>query len=65
MQICEGILGYWHYHYSENGAISLCGKPVMKTSIPAEDFGKSFGKHFPKKPTWCKECAAIAKVKGQ
>jgi hypothetical protein len=56
--VTEGIVGMWHYHVSEKDKFSkgLCGAPTMKTSIPLKDWSIPFGEHFPKRPTWCKEC---------
>lgn len=59
--VTEGVSGYWHYHLSDADCNirSLCGKQVMHTSIPPERWGVPFGEHFPKRPTWCQECAAL------
>lgn len=61
MKVTEGILGYWHYHLSTDDSpyIALCGAKVMGTEIQLKDWGVPFGEHFPKRPTWCKECVAL------
>lgn len=58
MRITEGISGFWHYHLSNEGDIgrALCGAVVMPTGMKLKDWGVKFGEHFPKCPTWCKEC---------
>ena len=65
-RVTEGTYGMWHYHISvsedKKFTRSLCGKPAMITSIELSGFGKPFGDQFPKKPTWCAECAKLAKI---
>lgn len=60
--VTEGISGMWHYHLSDPKTFTrgLCGAKTMKTAIEAVDFGKSFGDHFPKRPTWCATCHELA-----
>lgn len=59
--VTEGIQGLWHYHLSDPKTFTrgLCGAQTMKTAIEATDFGKPFGEHFPKKPTWCAKCQQL------
>ena len=61
LQVTEGVSGLWHYHLSEPGRISrgLCEKATMYTAIPLAQWAKPFGEHFPKKPTWCADCAKL------
>lgn len=61
MKITEGILGYWHYHLSEDDSPlkGLCGRQVMPTNMQLKDWGVPFGKHFSKRQTWCKKCEQI------
>jgi hypothetical protein len=64
LRITEGIAGYWHYHFSradDTPTKSLCGKPVMYTSIPLDQWRVPFGEHFPKRPTWCDDCEQMRK----
>jgi hypothetical protein len=63
MKVTEGISGLWHYHLSKDDSKTkaLCGAAVMGTSMRLEDWGKPFGEHFPKKPTYCKECDRLMK----
>lgn len=58
MKVTEGVAGMWHYHLSHDGSKirALCGAPVMATGSQLEDWGLVFGEHFPKRPTYCKEC---------
>ena len=58
MKVTEGISGYWHYHLSQDGKFTgLCGARTMDTSLKLEDWGlQNWGEHFPKRPTFCKEC---------
>lgn len=60
--VTEGISGVWHYHLSDPKTFTrgLCGGQTMKTAIEAADFGKPFGDHFPKRPTWCVNCQQLA-----
>jgi hypothetical protein len=60
--VTEGISGMWHYHLSDPKTFTrgLCGAQTMKTAIEAADFCKSFGDHFPKRPTWCAKCQQLA-----
>jgi hypothetical protein len=60
--VTEGISGMWHYHLSKPAKFTrgLCGAQTMQTAIELADFGKSFGDHFPKKPTWCSKCKQLA-----
>lgn len=59
LEVTEGSHGYWHYHLSTQASPyrGLCGAKVMHTSIRLADWGVPFGEHFPKRPTWCAECA--------
>lgn len=61
MKVTEGVSGMWHHHLSQdnNQAKGLCGANVMRTTINIRDWGIPFGKHFPKKPTWCAECERL------
>mgnify|MGYP001577341219 CR=1 FL=1 len=60
MKVTEGISGLWHYHLRRDGVTTaLCGATVMPTEIKVSDWGVPFGKHFPKRPTWCKKCEQI------
>lgn len=34
----------------------MCGRTVIDTSTRLADWGLAYGKHFPKRPTCCKEC---------
>ncbi len=61
MNIVEGISGLWHYHLSNSITYALCGAQTMRTSMALDEWGKPFGEHFPKRPTWCKECERLAK----
>ena len=58
MKVTEGILGFWHYHLSNDDSPSkaLCGAKVMATSMDLKQWGIPFGEHFPIKPTFCKSC---------
>lgn len=58
MKITEGILGYWHYHLSEDDSptVALCGEKTMRTEMKLESWGIPFGEHFPIRPKWCKNC---------
>jgi len=58
MKITEGVMGMWHYHISfdDEPYRALCGAKVMGTSIPLDQWGKPFGEHFPKRPTYCSGC---------
>lgn len=58
MKVTEGISGYWHYHLSHDNSptYSLCGARVMPTEMPLDNWKVPFGEHFPKRPTFCKEC---------
>jgi len=62
-QLCvtEGVAGVWHYHLShpENWTRGLCGAQTMRTAIKVEDFGKPFGEHFWKRPTFCETCQRL------
>ena len=60
-RIVEGISGLWHYHVAEHGtnAKALCGARTMSTEMKLADWGKPFGEHLPKRPTWCKTCAGM------
>ena len=63
MRITEGISSMWHYHLSRDDKFTegLCGAKTMQTSMNLDQWGIPFGEHFPKKPTWCKECGDRAK----
>lgn len=65
MRVTEGIGGVWHYHISEDAKFTrgLCGAQTMHTAIPIEQWGKKFGEHFPKHPTWCRQCETRAGVR--
>jgi hypothetical protein len=58
VKVTEGVSGLWHYHLSEDDSKTkaLCGATVMNTSTRLEDWGLAYGEHFPKRPTYCKEC---------
>lgn len=60
LRITEGISGVWHYHLSEvterPPTTALCGARVMATAMTLDQWAVPFGEHFPKRPTWCKEC---------
>lgn len=65
-EIVEGQFGYWHYHLrnrKETGnwtGSAFCGeRRVMTTSMPVGRWKVPFGEHFPKRPTWCKECERL------
>jgi hypothetical protein len=60
--VTEGISGLWHYHLSDrmNFTRGLCGAMTMKTAIEPADFGKPFGDHLPKRPTWCATCQQLS-----
>ena len=63
--IVEGIAGMWSYHISTDVPYrALCGAQTMNTSIPIERWESVFGEHFPKRPTWCSECASKAGLRG-
>lgn len=59
--VTEGISGLWHYHLSTRTqraqGLSGCGARVMSTGMELADWGKPFGAHFPKRPTFCAQCA--------
>lgn len=65
--VTEGVSGVWHYHLSrpEKFTRGLCDAKTMQTAIDVADFGKSFGDHFPKRPTWCAQCKDLAAGKPQ
>jgi hypothetical protein len=67
MVITEGVSGLWHYHLSKEDEKTrgLCGARVMTTSILLKDWKVPFGAHFPKRPTWCKECDRMATLDNQ
>lgn len=67
LAVSEGVAGVWHYHLSQRGQTSraLCGAKTMMTGIPVTAWGKPFGEHFPKQPTWCKACEAAKTAKEQ
>ncbi len=58
LMVTEGVESMWHYHFSYKKTMSrgLCGATTMYTSIRVEDWGVKFGEHFPKRPSWCKDC---------
>lgn len=62
--ITEGVAGLWHYHFApeERQHKALCGATTMRSGLNPEDWGKRFGEHFPKRPTWCAECARIVGI---
>ena len=57
--ITEGILGYFHYHWSttDKPYISLCGTETMKTSVPNEAWGVKT--HIEEK--YCEKCNCLRK----
>ena len=63
-KVSEGISGMWHYHLSddEHSTVALCGAKTMLSHIEVADWGVPFGQHFPKRPTYCKECERLAGI---
>lgn len=61
-RIVEGVSGMWHYHVVDGARATpaICGARTMHSNIKWADWGKPFGAHFPKKPTWCATCARMA-----
>lgn len=60
--VTEGISGLWHYHIStheqRSQGLAGCGARVMSTEgMGLADWGKPFGAHLPKRPTFCSHCA--------
>ena len=55
--VTEGIESMWYYHLSKSDkpCQSLCGKSVMRTSVPFENWG--IVGHL--KERYCKECYDI------
>lgn len=57
MNIAEGIMSMWSYHIRRDEQTrALCGALVMGTAMTLDQWGKPFGEHFPKHPTWCHTC---------
>lgn len=61
LTVVEGVSGMWHYHLQAEGLTRpACGARSMSTSIALKDWRAPFGAHFPKAPTWCRKCEALA-----
>ena len=62
--ITEGVMGTYHYHYSDSGhtARSLCGEHTMPTKLPLSSWGYvgQLGERY------CKSCELLhtQKAKG-